>query len=378
MRLAALFALSLVLGTTGKERARVSIDSLADGCRIEFSEEEISFDLCPLFRGHGHLSGVKIVEEETPPSATTTVLRWNFKGPLDRNESIADEDQCPPGTWICKTISHKYPSKNISLVTQVVPIAGELSTSSGVPEDTHVDIEASLQDPWGRHDALYVDLYGGFYRGTGQHALFDFRCNNTVSKPTSPSFYGTWSNTHMFRWDTRHACATGPGVYSDKPVEHEKEEDKPDETNPVPSFDGDKPKLSHYRHWALRFAWITAAAIVVGLVYAIHTDRVSVRMPSTNRLKRTARSFARWHPLAFVYRRFTFRVGEETLVRWAREDEDSAYIGLDSVDSPIDSQWKRGASIFAVDNEEGRFVGDDDESIPLHPSPRKGGAKRYV
>lgn len=383
MHLPALFAFfSLAAGAAAKERARVAVDSLADGCKIDFADAQISFDLCPLFQGHGHLSGAKTVEEDTPPSVTTTVLRWNFDGALERNQSVADEDQCPPGTWICKTISHRYPSKDVTLMTQVVPIAGELSASeSGVPEDTHVDIEASLQDPWNRHDALYIDVYGGYYRGAAQHALFDFRCNTTASEPTSPVFSGSWSNTHMFRWDTRHACATGPGVYREKSDE-QKEGDKPsEETDPVPSFDDDKPKLSHYRPWILRFAWFTVGAIVVGLVYAVRTGRVSVKVPPQSILRQVPRLLGRWHPLAALFRRFTFRVGEETLVRWAREEEDGAYIGLDSVEGPTDSKWKRGASIFAVDDEEdeqGRFVGDDDESIPLHPSPHKGSVKRYV
>lgn len=32
------------------------------------------------------------------------------------------------------------------------------------------------------------------------------------------------------------------------------------------------------------------------------------------------------HPLASLFRRFTFRVGERTLVRWARED--ARYTGV--------------------------------------------------
>jgi hypothetical protein len=124
----------------------------------------------------------------------------------------------------------------------------------------------------------------------------------------------------------------------------------------------------------------------VGLFYAINAQRISMpeSFPAPSRiavgLKRGARTLARWHPLAPLYRKFTFRVGEDVLVRWARE-ENNAYLGLDDIDShtPLTSSWSGSApaTLFVADPEEGRFVGED-EMIPLSPSPRKGGVKRYV
>lgn len=72
-------------------------------------------------------------------------------------------------------------------------------------------------------------------------------------------------------------------------------------------------------------------------------------------LRRIVSRFLKRHPS------LQFRVGESVLVRWAREE-----IDLDE-DDPM----------FVNGDDAGRFLIDDEEGIPLKPSPRKGGIITY-
>jgi hypothetical protein len=120
--------------------------------------------------------------------------------------------------------------------------------------------------------------------------------------------------------------------------------------------------------------------LLLSLLYVAFTQRLHNSTPGYmfSSMKRATRTFARWHPLAPLYRRFTFRVGEDVLVRWAREEEDP-YLSLDTMDErPSSGFGQRGATIFVAEPEDDRFLGQDDEMLPLTPSPRKGGIKRYV
>jgi hypothetical protein len=60
--------------------------------------------VCPLFEARKRQRAFELRwQDETPPTITTTRYRMQVTHPLRYNSSLSDEEQCPPGTWICKT-----------------------------------------------------------------------------------------------------------------------------------------------------------------------------------------------------------------------------------------------------------------------------------
>lgn len=89
-----------------------------------------------------------------------------------------------------------------------------------------------------------------------------------------------------------------------------------------------------------------------------------------------------YHPLAPLYRRFTFRVGESGfgILRWARRRAGYESVGREQMlfDSELDEtgDWINGRTVA---DEDQTVVGDDEVLPVTSPSPRKSsfGIKSY-
>jgi hypothetical protein len=106
------------------------------------------------------------------------------------------------------------------------------------------------------------------------------------------------------------------------------------------------------------------------------------RLPGAKRVYPALRTFAAHHPLAPLYRRFTFRLGEAGLLRWARRR--AGYEDLSRYDAALfDAAELDGAEewVNGRGSGEGTLVGDGDVSgLPFSASPRKttfSGIKSY-
>lgn len=137
--------------------------SLVDtsACKLSFPKAGRDYNLCPLFSTHGHTVGSLSSEERTPPTITRTEIKWNFGGPLERIENTKESEQCPPGTWICMTVTNRRivdHGKIPPRITRLVPIAGQLTASSEhddhdghededkIMHTTDINIEATVED----------------------------------------------------------------------------------------------------------------------------------------------------------------------------------------------------------------------------------------
>ncbi|EIN05556.1 hypothetical protein PUNSTDRAFT_54931 [Punctularia strigosozonata HHB-11173 SS5] len=186
-------------------------------CKFRLSGQE--FDLCPLFDARKGQPPIQIEwDDETPPTITTTRFTLQVTHRLWRNKTLSEKEQCPPGTWVCKTVLNRLPGKRRTRrITQMVPLAGTLARH---PDHNHTDDKESdryftrlnmtvrTRTPEdGPHDAFILSLHGGEWAKRNQTASFAFVCDHNAEEPTSPNWVWQWGSWHVFRWKTRHACS---------------------------------------------------------------------------------------------------------------------------------------------------------------------------
>ncbi|EIN05598.1 hypothetical protein PUNSTDRAFT_35083, partial [Punctularia strigosozonata HHB-11173 SS5] len=65
-------------------------------------------------------------DEETPPTVTTTNYRISISKPLMKDPTLPAHEQCPEGTWICKTVTNRRPDHRSEppRIVQIIPVAG--------------------------------------------------------------------------------------------------------------------------------------------------------------------------------------------------------------------------------------------------------------
>jgi hypothetical protein len=78
--LSSIFALVLASTAHGAAHETIKIASLANNCGLDFVQSGFTFDLCPLFRDHAHISGAFAWGETTPPTKITKEIKWNLAG----------------------------------------------------------------------------------------------------------------------------------------------------------------------------------------------------------------------------------------------------------------------------------------------------------
>ncbi|KAI0075596.1 hypothetical protein K474DRAFT_1599538 [Panus rudis PR-1116 ss-1] len=330
--------------------------------RCQFTVDDQHFDLCPILGGDNAGKVITITQDRlTPPTTTKTEYKISLNGPLKRDGTLPSQYQCPEGTWICMTMYNRrlHHESEPPLVLQTVPIAGSMSLEENndiVVSGTYkpgLNIRAALtdsrQNP--KHKVLKVRLHGGYYVDRPQAADLLFYCDhNTESSGPSP-FYN-WNGTHAFIWKTKHACSLKtPPPENDSPPSNE---DGGEETQPPPNQADDEKELIEIPNNAgfRRTAWpifLPSAALVLVAVYLIYWP--------PRRLRQAVSSYLKSHP-----RLLRFRVGENVLVRWAQED-------LELEDGEED--------VMVNGEREPLFVLEEEDGIPLKPSPRKGRTSLY-
>ncbi|KAJ3540976.1 hypothetical protein NM688_g6149 [Phlebia brevispora] len=304
---------------------------LTEQCR--FMVDGNQFDLCRIFQRNGGI-WTFTDERSTPPSTTTHQYKISFGGPLPKNESLANDEQCPDGTWVCMTKTNRHPKyDNKPMVIETIPVAGELS-----PQHCDHIIQSGNYYPglnvtaqmvkWGeRHDpVLSIHMLGGYYVDRRQSLTIFFDCHKDAEKPSLHHFEGGWEGNHMLSLRSRSSC---PQAAGDPPAD----EVGDDELISLPSKDRAIHKI-----WMIILSSVCAILLVA---YCIHSP--------PKRFRKRFQEYLKKHPSLL-----RFRVGENVLVRWAYED-----LALDESEEDV-----------MVNATNDNYLGDD-EQIPLKPSPRK-------
>ncbi|THH30960.1 hypothetical protein EUX98_g3214 [Antrodiella citrinella] len=339
-------------------------EELVKHCR--FTLEDQTFDICPILKA-GKDSGGWTVESvrQTPPTVTKTVYKISLNGPLPRNESWSDQYQCPEGTWICMTMYNSRPGHEDERprILQKVPVAGRialpesaLSAQEAEEGKTALNVTVQLsQYPKGdiRHRMLHVRYHGGSYVDLRQIADMQFICDHDAEEPSSPTFAYNWGGQHAFQWKSKHACGQ---TITNEPVDEPPPPADPadEEAPPSDNEEGDSEQLVDlppYSNRTSRASWImflSSTAIVALVAYTAYNPPLPVR--------RRVIAFIRSRPSLT-----RFRVGENVLLRWAQED-----MGYENDEEDLMVNGERDPIFF-----------QDDEQIPLKPSPRKGLVPTY-
>ncbi|KAI0795025.1 autophagy-related protein 27-domain-containing protein [Abortiporus biennis] len=321
-----------------------------DGCKFIVAGQ--SFDLCPLLKGNGDKGWRIAFENQTPPTVDETVYRFSLTGRLPMIRDVSKDEQCPDGSWACMIKYNRRPQHpdEPRRITQIIPVAGAIQVNETTTSRLGIFAHMSPGREDAKHDILHLRMSGGHYVSRRQSLDIMMYCDHQAEEPTLPTYFYNWNGTHSFRWKTRYACgqlvpsatvtATPPPSSStDTPQEEEEdlppnnEEEADDLLDPVTS------KRSRTSLWVL---FLSSSSVVMLLIYLIYwPPRI---------LRQVLASFLKSHPSLL-----RFRVGESVLVRWAQED-----MNLDDFEEDV-----------MVNGEDDDVFFDDEEQIPLKPSPRK-------
>ncbi|CAL1711032.1 unnamed protein product [Somion occarium] len=330
---------------------------LAKHCR--FTIDGQSFDLCPIFDAREREDGWTVeTERQTPPTITKTQYKFALDKPLKKDGTLPAHEQCPDGTWICMIMSNRRPHHESEppRILQVIPVAGRVQQPDDQTRYTSgLNVSASLTDgrQKSRHKILKVRLHGGYYVDKAQAADFFFYCDHKATEPTLPTYFYNWFGTHAFSWRTKHACPIGPTNEPEEP------QSPADEEEPPPPGDGENdliniPSRTDRPSRSSLTILLSSTTMVLILIYFIYyPPRV---------LRRFISSYLKSRPSLL-----RFRVGERVLVRWAQEDLELQDDGEEDV---MVNGGRDAESIFVVDD-------DEEEQIPLKPSPRKTKGKGH-
>ncbi|KAI0343849.1 hypothetical protein BDW22DRAFT_1419677 [Trametopsis cervina] len=348
LHLAAMSPLYLILGAvllfacTASAGDVVSLDSLMNQCR--FMVDGNGFDLCPMFERQKTGGWLIEFEQQRPPSILTGQYRLMIDGKLPKNESLKDDMQCPDGTAICLTTYTRYsgaPAEQAK-VLNTIPVAGALGAEDVKKfvrygrYNPGLNAQAEMVRRWNATEAsLRVKLHGGYYVYEKQSAVIDFVCEEDHSNSI---FRYLWTNSgdHYFVWKSPHACVQSREGNS--PTDTDNSEDEQNLVSPPIGM------RTNRAIWALVAITTTITAIAAYLIY--FPPRLFRKLVSR---------YLKNHPSLL-----RFRVGENVLVRWAHDE-----IDLD------------GEEPLFIDGDDINHYVDDEEGIPLKPSPRKVGFTTY-
>ncbi|KAI0700287.1 hypothetical protein BC835DRAFT_444835 [Cytidiella melzeri] len=337
------FALALMLFSARTVHAGdvVRLDSLISQC--QFMVDGYAFNLCPLFAsGRNSVGKVVKYERQTPPSTLTGTYRIRFEGELRKNEKLADNMQCPAGTTICLTTSTRYSDApaDEAKVLNVIPVAGALTGDDSKPYIQRgrytpgLNIDAEMVRIWNAtDDSLKITMHGGYYVYQKQQATIHFICDQDSSKQAL-RFIWSANGDHIFTWRSPHGCAQSrqePSPPSDGPGDS-------DESDGDGEFELVDPSFGNRARQSLWTLIAITSCVTAAIAYLIYFP--------PRKLRRFVSKFLKKHT--------NFRVGENVLVRWAHdeidlEEDGPLFINGDDISNDI----------------------EDEENIPLKPSPRK-------
>ncbi|KAJ7171126.1 hypothetical protein C8R46DRAFT_1087763 [Mycena filopes] len=304
------------------------IGSQLETCRFHVGSRE--YDLCPLFDSAARPLLVKAGQAE--------LYRLYFGFNHEHGDAGSSMDlgsHCPPGL-IC--LFADKPHKDISI--------------SGA---------ASIVTMQSQDGEDYPSLRFGAGR---ERAAIRLVCDSRL-EVGEPTFLGVEGNLHSFVWRTRFGCESGAAVSATSESDSDSDTPPPpDDSTSDPSnpddgseqlLEGDRQRRSRVST-AIIFAIISIVILSLSIISYRHPDRLNFLLaeyvkPVFRRLSLPFDNISAMIPHSLK------PSGEGRLVRWAHEDleldEDIMVNGRDAYDDEPDEAG--------------------DESIPLRPSPRKGG-----
>lgn len=210
------------------------------------SESSRHFDLTAL---DGVRSSIK--ETDTPPTKSEAKVKMSLCGDdgIGNDDTLAEEDQCPPDTKVCLTLSnHKPSSAEADRVVAVIPIwPADLSSD---------DIKVSSLE---KEDGLEIYISGADYAGTPQSLSLRILCSPT-STDDSPTLESYTNGLLSLQWSTPAGCARG--------IEGD---DDNDDNDDVPDTPGEKRKGRGFWGFIGLFFWLGVAGLIayfaIGMYY---------------------------------------------------------------------------------------------------------------
>ena len=166
--------------------------SLAWYCDVTI--DDIRFDLTQLDKEVNVTS-----QHKTPPTVTQTTYRLNPCRQLKVDKSVSEQDQCPSGTQVCRTVEILKDDK--ATVVEVTPYA---AVTPGQKEEADVQRLKAQGD--GHKEGLSVKIFGG-HDGDGKalSSLMTFICDSSVDVG-EPELISSDGNLVRFDWRTKFAC----------------------------------------------------------------------------------------------------------------------------------------------------------------------------
>ncbi|KAJ7827127.1 hypothetical protein B0H14DRAFT_2815568 [Mycena olivaceomarginata] len=298
----------------------IVIDS-TETCQFHLGSKP--YDLCPILGG----AAVKF-----PMLVKGGKTEYRFYFGLDGG--ILADDLCPSGTRIC-VISENLAESPRAIASSII----------------------NVEEP----DQSLTLRFGGAVERTAEIRLI---CDS--NQLTEPVFSRVENHVHYFVWQTRYACETGRQVSGSRVNALEVESDAPpadDTSDPSGPDEGEDQLLDGDRERKLRrstaiiFAVISTVIISLSIISYRHPNRLNTFF--STQIKPILHRLSPDNLPRFSLPHSLKPAGESRLVRWAQEDleldEDIMVNGSDTYYEPEDA---------------------GDESIPLRPSPHKGG--RFV
>lgn len=188
----------------------VLLVSSAAAWQCDSTVDSVRFDLTALNKDF-----TVTLKSNTPPSIKHSVYRLNPCSPIAKDKDLSSEDQCKPGTQVCRTT--KIEKNDKITIIEAVAFAGD---TTGAAKAEAARIKATEKSD---NEGLRVQLYGGLDgEGHDQSTVIDFICDRSedVGEPT---FTIDQDGIVKFKWHTKHACedAASGGKRPNKDVDRD-------------------------------------------------------------------------------------------------------------------------------------------------------------
>lgn len=155
---------------------------------------------------------------KTPPTLRHTLFDINPCSPLQRKAKLGKEDQCAPGTQICRTTSVEKDGK--ATIIEVVAYASDISEQKS-PEVSHLN-STNDQDMKGFRLSYESEKST---EGVNKASVVEFICDEDAGIGSPELKNPDQSDTITLFWKTKYACSTESSPDGDR--KH------PDKNNPA-------------------------------------------------------------------------------------------------------------------------------------------------
>lgn len=140
------------------------------------------------------------LQTKTPPTIRHTTYTLNPCSSLKKDKDVSEEDQCAPGTSVCKVTSVEKDSK--STVIEVLSLGGIVTKTEG-------PVVKKLVESDGLEGIEIV--YPGVEETNQMSASIQFICDEDVKVGKPEHISGDDKGVAHFKWRTKHACTKSTG-----------------------------------------------------------------------------------------------------------------------------------------------------------------------